>query len=84
MAAVWMWVETDRYVATADDSGLAGLGYVVALVIGIPSGVGLTFAAPALVLWRRMPRTALGCGIAAVVPLALTVLLFLVEVAGSF
>ncbi|NYJ02093.1 hypothetical protein HNR19_002791 [Nocardioides thalensis] len=83
VAAVWMWAETDRYIATAGDSGLAGLGYLLPLVVGIPSGLGLAFALPALALWRRMPRTALGCGIAALMPIALLAALYLVEVIGS-
>lgn len=83
ITAVWMWVETDRYIATAEDSGLAGLGYLIALVIGVPSGLGLVLSIPALALWRRMPRTALGCAIAALVPVALTALVFLVEAAGA-
>jgi len=71
------WRSTDRYVATADDSGLAGLGYLMAVVIGAPSALGIVLALPALALWRRMPRTARALGITGLVIVGVPAVFFL-------
>jgi len=56
--------------ATPADGRLSELGHAIAVTLGAPALVAIVIAAPALFLWRRLPRTALASAVTALVALA--------------
>lgn len=63
--AVWAWVETASY---SGESSTAAVGFVVALLVGIPGGCALVLGVIGLAVARRMaglPLAILGVTVAA-------------------
>ena len=65
------------YDSARSDDALAGLGYLVALVLGTPALLGLALAVPAFGLRRRRAGTARTLGWCGLVSAALPALLLL-------